>query len=299
VTERSDALTQLSRQLAARAAQARASVAGIRGTHHLVSAIVWRSDVLVTSAQSLARRDSYELLMPGGGTAQGILAGSDPSTNIAAVRVSPALPAPPLSAHPPALGELALAYGMDHAGEACARLGVVSAVGEAWQSAGGGQIERRIVLDLRLGPSEEGGPVFDSAGGFIGMSTFGPQQRVIAIPAATLERVVPVLVRDGHIALGWLGVALQPVAVPEAFRAGSGQTAAFMAMSVESDGPAAKAGIVAGDIVLSVDGQPTQRLRDLRSRLGPDSVGRRIELRLVRAGAVQVVPLTVEARPGG
>jgi len=80
--------------------------------------------------------------------------------------------------------------------------------------------------------------------GFVGMSTFGPRKRVLVIPAATLERVVPTLLREGHVARGWLGMALQPVAVPEALRSASGQSAALIAMSIAAEGPAARAGLL-------------------------------------------------------
>src|SRR6202021_4487 len=99
-----------------------------------------------------------------------------------------------------------------------ARLGTVNLVGGEWHSRRGGLIDRRIVLDIGLAHREEGGPVLDAAGGFLGMSTFGPRGQVIAIPFATIARVVPQLARDGRIARGWLGVALQAVAVPDALR---------------------------------------------------------------------------------
>jgi S1-C subfamily serine protease len=294
---RMDGVRQLSRELASRADQARPSVAAIRGGQRTLSGVVWQNDVLVTSAQSLPKRESYEAVTPAGERQRAALVGIDPATNIAVLRMATPLSAKPLAGRVPTLGELILAYGVDHLGDATARLGTVNAVGNAWHSGAGGQIDRRITLDIRLTHSEEGGPIFDTNGGFVGMSTFGPYQRVIAIPASTLERVVPVLLRDGQVARGWLGIVLQPVAVPEAFRDASRPSAALMAMAVAADGPASKAGVLAGDIVLSVDGDTTQRFRNLTSKLGSDSIGRRIELRLVRGGAVQIVPLTIEARP--
>lgn len=294
---RMDGLTQLSRELASRAEQARPSVTAIRGGQGTLSGIVWQSEVLVTSAQSLPKRESYEAVTPAGERQRAALVGIDPATNIAVLRMATPLPAKPLVGRVPTVGELILAYGVDHVGDATARLGTVNAVGNAWHSGTGGQIDKRIALDIRLTRSEEGGPIFDTNGGFVGMSTFGPYQRVIAIPASTLERVVPVLLRDGQVARGWLGIALQPVALPEAFRDASRPSAALMAMAVAAGGPASKAGILAGDIVLSVDGDTTQRFRNLTSKLGSDSIGRRIELRVVRGGTVQIVPLIIEARP--
>jgi len=289
-------LIEFSEALKTRAEEARGSVAAILGRRRPLSAIVWRDDLLVTSAQSLRRRERYEIATSTG-VAEATLAGEDPATNVALLKLAAPLKANTLAARAPVTGELALVYGANRSGELRAKLGVVSAVGEAWHSSRGGLIDHRIGLDVDLRWPDEGGPAFGADGSLIGMTTFGPFGRAIAIPTATIERIVPLLEKDGRIARGWLGIALQPVAVPEAFRGEDGQTSALMAMSVEANGPAAKAGVLAGDIVLSVDGQTTERFRKIVSRLGPESVGKNVELRIVRGGAVQTLPLTVEARP--
>jgi len=77
------------------------------------------------------------------------------------------------------------------------RLGVVNLAGPEWASSAGGRIDRYIVLDLRLARAEEGGPVLDAAGGRLGITTFGPRAKVLVIPAATIERIVPALLRTG------------------------------------------------------------------------------------------------------
>src|SRR6202045_1320419 len=110
--------------------------------------------------------------------------------------------------------EQALPIGANGAGGVSARLGLVNLAGPEWHSSRGGLIDRRIVLDVRLAHREEGGPVFDATGNCLGMSTFGPRGQVIAIPTATIERIVPQLLKDGRVARGWLGVALQALAVP-------------------------------------------------------------------------------------
>jgi S1-C subfamily serine protease len=297
MTDRGDALSELSSALAARAEAARAHVRAVRSEHRGLSGVLWESDVVVTSAQSLPKGKSFTVMSSDGGTQEAALAGVDPATNIAVLKVAAAPQARPLLTRVPNLGELVLACGADRDGRISVRLGTVHALGDAWHSRMGGQIDKRIGLDVGLARFEEGGPVFDVNGGFVGMTTFAPRRRVIAIPAATLARVVPALLKDGRVPRGWLGVALQPVAVPEAFRTETGQSAALMAMAVAADGPAAKAGLVAGDIVLGIDGQETQRMRGLMAKLGADSIGRRIELRIARSGAIQSLSLTVEARP--
>jgi S1-C subfamily serine protease len=295
--ETGDLLTQWSQALAARAAAARTSVAAIRGEQGCLSAVLWQNAALVTSAQSLPKRQSYDVVASTGGSQGATLAGVDHATNIAVLRLTTPLETKPLIGRIPRTGELISAYGADYSGGVSARLGSVNTLGAPWQSSAGGQIDQWIVLDIRLGRSEEGGPIFDMNDGFVGMSTFGPRKRVLAIPAATLERVVPTLLRDGHVARGWLGMALQPVAVPEALRQANGQSAALMAMSIAPEGPAATAGLLAGDMVLSVDGHETQRVSSLMAALGPDSIGRRIEIRAIRGGVIQALMVTIEARP--
>jgi S1-C subfamily serine protease len=99
------------------------------------------------------------------------------------------------------------------------------------------------------------------------MSTFGPRGQVLVIPAATIDRIVPTLLKDGRVARGWLGVTLQAVAVPDALRETVDQSSGLMVMSVVEHGPAAQAGIVAGDIIVSVDRTSTHRFRKIASTL--------------------------------
>jgi S1-C subfamily serine protease len=282
----------------ARFAAARDSFAAVRvsETAHL-GAIVWRGDVLVTSEQSLPDREAFEAVLPDGSSVAGKVSGRDPSTNVALIRLEKAIRAPTLLASTPQVGALIVAAGSDGGGRPSARLGMVNAVGPEWHSMRGGRIEARIQLDIRLAATEEGGPAFDAAGGWIGMTTFGPRGQVLVIPAATVERVAPALLASGRVPRGWLGVALRPVAVPDELRQAGGEATGLMVMSLSADGPAAKAGIVPGDIILSVDGTSARRLRSVLAHLGSDSVGKAVSLRVIRGGAVISVEATITERP--
>jgi S1-C subfamily serine protease len=297
MTDQADFLAQFSNALAARTEAAKNAVVAIRlarGRH--LTGMLWQSDVVAASEQSLPRRDEFELITPGGATLAAKLAGRDPSTNVAILRLAAPVAAPsifPAEAH---AGAVALAIGADGNGGASARLGLVNLVGAEWHSSRGGLIDGRIVLDISLAHREEGGPVFDAAGGCLGMSTFGPRGQVIVIPTATVARVAPQLLKDGRIARGWLGVALQAVAVPDALRESAEQSSGLMVMSVVEGGPAAQAGILAGDIILSVDGTSTHRFRRIAKLFGSDSIGRKAELRLIRGGAVMTVQTTIAER---
>jgi S1-C subfamily serine protease len=297
MTDQSDPLTQFSNALAARAEAANGAVVAVRLDHgRHITGMLWRSGIVVVSEQSLPRTDDFEVVAAGGAVLKASTAGRDPGTNVAILRLAEQVASPSISAGQARTGSVALAIGADGSGAASARLGLVNLAGAEWHSSRGGLIDRRIVLDLRLSRREEGGPVLDAAGACLGMSTFGPRGQVIAIPTATIERIVPLLLKDGRIARGWLGVGLQAVAVPDALRETAEQSSGLMVMSVVADGPAAQAGILAGDIILSVDGTSTHRFGRLARHFGPDSIGHKAELRLIRSGAVITVPVTIAER---
>jgi S1-C subfamily serine protease len=298
MADQSDILNQLSAALAARTATARNTVAAIQLRHdrHLTGTL-WRPDALVASEQSLPHADEFEVIAPGGATVNAKIVGRDPGTNVAVLRLAQPVSPPSLVPGDAQPGALAVAFGTDGAGGATARLGIVNFAGPEWHSNAGGRIDQRIVLDLRVARAEEGGPVFDAAGACLGITTFGPRGQVIVIPSVTVERVVPMLLKDGYVARGWFGVVLQPVAVPDALQDAAGQPSGLMVMSLVEGGPAAKAGIVAGDILLTINGKPTRRFRRVATQLGPESIGRKVDVRVIRGGAVISLEATVEARP--
>jgi S1-C subfamily serine protease len=297
-----DLLAQLSEALAARAAAAGGLVASL----HLEqgrprSATLWRPDVAIASEQVLAKFDAAEIVLADGRRIAAQLAGRDRGTNIAALRLSHPIEIVRPAAGEARLGGLALALAADPGGAPIVRLAIVRSLGAAWHSLAGGRIDRRIALDLAISRRAEGGPVVDAAGQLLGMSTAGPGGRALVIPAATVERVLDPLLANGRIERGWLGVALHPVALPDAAKAQSGhesrQDRGLMVMQVAPDGPAGKAGILAGDILIAIDGAPAAHPTEIARRFGPDSIGRQIALRLIRSGALLTLAATVTARP--
>jgi S1-C subfamily serine protease len=290
-----DLLSQLSDALAARAAAARAAVVGlVPDGAPPSSGILWQKDLVVASEQALPRRlDPIRVPLPDGAAVDAKLIGRDPGTNVALLRLAEPADVMLPPAGEPVLGGLVLLLGGDGAGGATVRLGVVRGLGPAWHSRAGGRIDRRITLDARLARGEEGGPVLDAGGRLIGMSARGPRGAVLVIPTATIARIVEPLLASGHVARGWLGLALQPVALADQ-PAGAGR--GLMVMGVTPGSPAAKAGLLAGDILTALDGVATAHPARLAERLGPDSIGRQSELTLIRAGAPLALSLTIEAR---
>ena len=282
---------------AAVAATGAGLVVGIRaGDERPSSGVLWRDGAVVASEQRLAEAEAYRVVLPGGAEAEAKLAGRDKGTNVAVLRVEAKAPAWEVG-EPTGPGAFALALGSDGAGGITARLGVVHRIGPEWHSMAGGRIDRLIVLDARVAGHEEGGPVIDASGRLLGISTLGPRRRVLVIPSATVERVIEPLLREGRVARGWLGVALQPVSLPDGLRAAAGCEAGLMVVSLSAGGPAEQAGVTLGDVLLGVDGEAVRSARGLAERLGSERVGKECVLRVLRAGAVQEVRATVGARP--
>ncbi len=190
-----DVIEQLSDALADRVAAAGCVVAVGRGHRH-VSGILWQPDVVVTSEQLLGERDAFTVAL-GGTTVAARLAGRDPGTNVAVLRLEAKLEgALPEAAPTPRAGSLALVLGADAAGAPTGRLAMLHAVGAEWHSQAGGRIDALLRLDVRLG-ADEGGPVLTPGGKLLGMSTSGPRRRALVIPAATISRVLPSLLASG------------------------------------------------------------------------------------------------------
>jgi S1-C subfamily serine protease len=295
--EQHDPLAQLSNAIANRTEAAQAYGAAIRIAHRRRSGMLWGGDVVIASEQVFPRAGEAAIRLSDGRELKAKVAGRDPATNVVALR----LEQPVDITRPPSaearLGALVLAFGAPARGTPSVRLGIVRALGPAWHSMAGGLIDRRIGLDLVLSGREEGGPVIDASGGLLGMSTAGPRGQGLVIPASTIERVLGPLMATGRVERGWLGVALHPVALSEPIAVQEGADRGLMVMQVASEGPAARAGIHVGDILIRIGEVPAIDPRRISAALGPESIGHEVGLRLIRAGSPLTVAVAVTARP--
>ena len=292
-----DMIEQFSSALADRIAAAAPVMVSIRTGKRPTSGILWRPDVVIASEQMLPPDAASFQVVRNGQTVSATLAGRDPGTNVAVLKLETPLEGTlPPAAEPPRVGNLTLLAGADSTGAPTARLAMVHALGGPWHSMAGGRIDALIRLQTGLG-TDEGGPVLSLAGGLIGMSTSGPRRRTIVIPTATLARIVDPLLADGRIARAWLGIGLQPVQIPDSLHQSAGRESGLMVVGLAGGGPAETAGILPGDIVLDIDGSGVSRPRALSVLLAPDRIGQTAVLRVLRAGAVQAVNVTIAARP--
>jgi S1-C subfamily serine protease len=255
------------------------------------SGFIWRPGLIVTAEQALTGEGEIAITLAGGETLATQLVGRDPTTDIALLRVDRSGPGPALlTAASVSTGALAMAVGAEE-GAPTVTLGLVSRATGPWRSLRGGEIDARIELDLRLRQSSEGGLATDAAGQAIGMVVLGPRQRALVIPTATIERVAAKLESHGRIGRGYLGLGLQAVAIE------GGEGSGAMVMSVDPQGPAVKAGIHQGDILVSWNNEPIGHVQSLLRTLGPESIGQKVTLGVRRAGETRQFPLTIAERP--
>jgi S1-C subfamily serine protease len=286
----STTLQELSTALEGTVAGLAPSLVSVASRRMRASGLVWRPGLIVTSDEALAEEGDVRLTLPGGEAIAAQIAGRDPSTAIALLRVERADLRPvAMAATIPATGALVLALGAE-AGAATAALGAVAVSRGPWQSMRGGEIDARLEIDCRLRRAAEGGLAVDAAGQPFGMTVFGPRQRVLVIPSVTIARVAARLEQHGRIPRGYLGLALQPVTV-------GGGGAGLMVLSVDPKGPAIAADIRQGDVLTSVDGKPVGRLHALMSSLGADSVGKLLAIELRRGGQALQTRLEIGERP--
>jgi len=255
-----------------------------------LSGIIWAEGQIVTAEECLDNDEGLSLEFADGRSVPAELAGRDPSTDVALLRVDTGTQGAAEAAGTSALGAFAWTVGRGADG-ATAMFGVLTESGPDWTSSAGGRIDARIRLQGILPAALEGGAVVDSAGHLLGMAVADPRRRTLVIPTATVARSVKVLVERGYVGRGYLGLALQPL---------RNDRQGLIAVEIAEGGPAAAAGLLVGDIVTTWQGEDVGSMRSFLRRLGPDSVGTAVRLGLVRAAKPLEVDLTVgERRPRG
>jgi S1-C subfamily serine protease len=294
-------LPAFSDHLADLVAGAAPSIVAVHGRgRNAASGFVWRPGHVVTADETLETDGDLAVTLPDGRRVEATLLGRDPTTDVALLKADDAeAPALPLDgAADPRPGDLVLAVGRRE-GEPAAHLGIVQVAGGPWRSQRGGRIDRLLRLDVRLDPRSEGGVVLDARGRAIGMAVYGPRRTVLAIPAATIERVANQLSRSGRIARGYAGLGLQPVRLDEATARSLDlpEGRGLIVVDVDPNGPGRRAGVLQGDIVAQWDGEPVRGMRELSARLGPESVGRSVAITVIRAGQPTMLNLSVAERP--
>ena len=268
------------------------------------SGVVWRPGVVVTAEHALRRDEEIQLTLPDGRMVAATLAGRDPSTDIAVLKCAEADAGVREFGDVASLkpGNLALVAGRTRASGPVAGMAVVSMVAAERRAWTGASLAPYVRLDIALQPTAAGGVVVDVHSRAVGIVTsrfarFG----AILIPAPTVNRVVDTLLQKGHIPRGYLGVGLQPIRLPDSLRQSlqRDERTAAIVLEVEPGGPAGKAGIVIGDILVSLADRAVTRVEDVYSQLPGEAISKPLALKYIRGGAVQETKVVVGERPRG
>jgi S1-C subfamily serine protease len=287
-------LAALSDELAGAVEQAGRAVVAVNARPRFGSSgVLWRPGIVVTAEHGIRRREEIGITLPDGRSTSATLAGRDAGTDLAVLKLAEngTPPATFGSAETLRPGQVVLAIGRSPDSGVNATMGIMSAVSGPWRSWRGGQIDQYLRLDLTLYPASDGGAVVDTAGRVLGIATSALSRIAgLAVPVSTVNRVVDELLRAGHVSRGYLGVGLHPVALPD------GSTG-LIVLSAEPDGPAARAGVLIGDILVAVAGKTVTDTDDIQTALGGESVGKPVAARIVRGGQLIEVSVTVGERP--
>jgi S1-C subfamily serine protease len=295
----------LSKELAETTAKAGAHAVAVhtesRGSS---SGVIWRPGIIVTAEHVLQRDEDIQLTLPDGNVAAAKLVGRDPSTDIAVLRCEQANTivssfGDTATLHP---GNVTLVVGRTRVSGPMAALAFVSMVANERRLWGGLSLSPYVRLDVALHHTAVGGAVVDADGRVAGIATpkFAPTG-ALALPVAIVNRVVDALLAQGRIPRGYLGVGLQPVRLPENLRETlqRREKTAAIVLEVEPGGPAHNAGVVIGDILLSLNTKPVARLEDVQAHLHGENIGKSVAARFLRGGAPRDVTIAIAERPNG
>jgi len=295
-------LEAISNEFAAAAEKVGTSVVAVHAWRWMpTSGIEWKKGVVVTVHQGVQRDEDVKVLLDGGRTVSAKLAGRDPSTDIAVLRIEEVSSGAPELGDSTSLrlGHLVLALGRTRRGDLVASSGIIGGISGEWRDRHGGQLGQHIRLDLALYPGFSGGPLLNARGEVVGINTRGlAHGRAVTVPVATVDRVVEELLNKGHIARPYLGIAMQPVEVPENMRSKlPAQTrVGLLVMHVENGGPAEKAGVLLGGVLFELGGKIVEHVDAIQDSLATAKVGDVLQIRVIRAAEIKPVSIALGER---
>ncbi|HLW61624.1 MAG TPA: trypsin-like peptidase domain-containing protein [bacterium] len=293
-------LAAVSEQLAGVIEATGASVLGVEaGWRSRGTGVVWSADGLVVTADHVVHREERaRVRLADGRLVPAEVVGRDPTTDLAVLRVRDLALSAASWTDSSALRVGTLIVALGRPGRTLrATLGIISVLGEEWQTPAGGRLDRYLEADVRLYPGFSGGPLLDSAGGVLGVNTAGLRRGgSLTVVTPTIRRVAEALVTHGRVRHGYLGVATHSVRLAATIADQLGQERGLLVLEVEPGSPADQGGVLLGDTIAAVDGQPVRYPEELFGLLSGERIGRAAPLRIVRAGTVQPLTITVGER---
>jgi S1-C subfamily serine protease len=306
------------------------AAAVVLGRRRVLSGIRWGGDLIITAAEAIGGVEHVDIRLDGDELGAEVIA-TDLTTDVAILRAangdtagasthsesgvsaahgdpaiaddsaaSAAVRRVPRPSPAPALrvGETIAVVGRSLRGPG-AIWGSVQLAGPAWSSRRGGRIDQRLELDVAFDPSFEGAAVIDMEGNIAAMAVPGPYDRVLGIPAATIETVVAKVEQFGHLPKPYIGIRLQPLWLDDATRTKLGRKSRGIAAvgGVDAGSPAAEAHIELGDLLLALNGEPAESVNGLAQRIASTNPGQTVALEVLRGGKPLTIQVQIAERP--
>ncbi len=289
-------LTELSNQLADVVARAASGVVQVQGSGRPASGLVHSEGVVVTTARAVGREEQPRVRRPAGETVAARLVGIDPATRVAVLEV-PGLEGRAAAPAPARVGELAIALARSWSNGITATAGLVSVIGGPLQTSRYRAIETVLRTSAPMHEGFAGGALVAADGRLLGLATAASIRGLgVVIPASLAWTAAAEVLQRGTQKRGYLGIAAQPVRVPERQKPAAGAGSALLVVGIKDGTPADAAGLLVGDLLLALDEHPLTSPEELFDLLVGDRVGRSVTLRVMRGGAVVETAVTVSER---
>ncbi len=262
--------------------------------------IAYSANLVLTADHAVERDEDIHILLPKGDQVSASIAGRDPGSDLALLRLkdnalSAAVPAPQTAR----LGQIVIAVGRPSSEGLQVSLGVISAIGGPARTGRGGLLEQFLRTDAIPYPGFSGGPLIDAYANVLGINTSGAARGVsLTIPSNLAWATAKTLAEHGHIRRGYLGIRSQPVELPASQRQllKREQDAGLLLVSVENGSPASEGGLMVGDILVGIAGQQIEDPDQLLSRLAGEIVGHLTPFEIMRGGQLVTIQVKIGER---
>ncbi len=261
------------------------------------SGIAYASDLILTADHVVEREEGIKVILADGAEVSAQVAGRDAGSDLAVLKLERAAGAIAEATKSPArLGQIALALGRPSAEGIEASLGTVSAIGGPIRTGRGGMLERYLRTDSISYPGFSGGPLVAADGTVLGLNTSGlANGTAVTVPTDIAWQIADTLVQHGRIKRGYLGIRSQTVDIPQASQKAlkREQATGLLIVGVENGSPADKGGLIVGDILVGVAGEPVLHHDELFTRLNGEVVGKSAPIDLIRGGQPQTLNVVI------
>jgi S1-C subfamily serine protease len=260
------------------------------------SGIAYAEDLVLTADHVVTREEDIKVLLPDGKSLTATVAGRDPGSDLALLRLSEKVLTPAKTSSAVKVGQLVLALGRPNSAGMQASWGIVTAIAGPTRTHRGGMLDEYIQTETTPYPGFSGGPLVNTEGEVLGLNTSGlTRGSSLTIPVKMAWRVADELAKHGSVKRGYLGVRTQPVEIPEAALKREQKTG-LLVMWLEENGPAQKGGLFVGDTIVAINGQPVSDPDDLFAALNSETVGKAVPVEVLRGGKAEIVNVTVGER---